>query len=443
MTAFQRRSFYGEPTYNPFERPSMPLSSLALDGVLGGGGHNDSGQQVDPLRGVVLPTAYRCISVLSTVVASCVLEEIDKTGAAEVWDTFQNLVSYTAYEISEIIVVHMAGWGNFFGRKIMLNGRLVDLVPIYPGNVSVLRIRGKKVFRVRKQHDPNDATPNVDPTGPGNSAEYEDLTEDDVFHIPFLGYDGLQGMSPIMAAQQTFGTAIASDRLAARFYSKGQQLGGIIKVKVPLAEQSQADAIKLQWASANAGVHNAGGVAVFDSETDFTPITIAPDSLQFLESRQWQSQEIARVYGVPLTMLSFNNTGYGDAIETQQIGFVSYTVRSYTDRIEQRLSREFTPRGKRVQYNLDQLMRGTLAERYAAYNTAIAGGWFQPQEARNAENMSDESGLGYFLKPTAQNGQLTNGPMTPDGAAPPQPANPALAPSPAPGADDDNEDNEK
>lgn len=447
MTAFQKRSFYGDPTYNPFERPSMPLASLALDGVLGGGSHNDSGQQVDALRGIALPTVYRCISVLSTVVASCTLEEIDKTGAAEVWDVFQNLQSYTAFEISELIVTHMAGWGNFYARKVMMGSRLIDLQPIYPGNVSVRRVRGQKIFRVRKMIDATDASPNATQVGGPNSApSYEDLTEDDVFHIPFLGYDGLQGMSPIMAAQQTVGIALASDRLAARFYRSGQQLGGIVKVKVPLAEQSQADAIKMQWQAVNGGVNNAGGVTVLDSETDFQPITIAPDSLQFIESRTWNAQELARIYGVPLTMLSFASTGYGDAIETQQIGFVSYTVRSYTDRIEQRLSREFTPRGRSVKYNLDQLMRGTLGERYTAYNLAIAGGWMQPAEARASENMTDESDLDYFLKPQALNGVLNTPPMTPNGAPPPGAALPPTAPSDpddAPDdADDDNEDSD-
>lgn len=438
MSLFQKRNaiFYGSGgNVNPFERPSMPLASLALDGVLGSGAVNDSGEQVDVLRGITNPTAYRCISVLATVVAGCTLEEIDRAGTASPWTAFENLQSFTAYEMAEIMVTHMAGWGNFFARKVTgrLSTDLVDLQPIFPGNVQVMRINGQKIFRVRKIVQPTDTTPNaVNGQYPNGGAIYEDLTEAEVFHIPFLGYDGLQGMSPVMAAAQMFGTTFAADRLAARFLGQGSQLSGIIKVKAPLEDQEQADALKLQWTAKNGGARNGGGVTVLDSETDYVPLTISPDALQFLQSRQWQMNEIARMFGVPLTMLSTDSTGYGDAIETQQVGFVTYTVRGYTDRMEQRLSREFMVRGRSVAFNLDKLMRGATQERYNSYNTAIMGGWMQPAEARANENYPVQPGLDYFQKPQANNGLAVNPPMTPGGESQEPPS------APAPDENDDN-----
>jgi phage portal protein BeeE len=254
---FQKRAFYGDPTYNPFENPSMPLSSVALDGILGGGGYNDSGERVDPVSGMAIPTAYRCIAILSTVVASCTLEEITKnTGDAVTWEVLENLISYTPFEIKEIITAHIAGWGNFFGFKVLQGSTLVDVKPIFPGNVSVLRIKGVKTFRVR--NDPN-STPNPGTPNGTSSTDYPDGPDCPIFHIPGFGFDGLQGVSPIIMASQTFGTAVAADRLAARFFSSGQQLGGILKVKVPLASQGQADAMKHQWAVSHGGVGNAGG----------------------------------------------------------------------------------------------------------------------------------------------------------------------------------------
>lgn len=433
MSMFSKRAavFTGDPAFNPFERPSMPLASLALDGILGGGGSG----AVDTVTAMGLPTVYRCVSVLSTVAASCNLQEVDRTGAAVDWQDWCNLQSYTPYEMTELMVTHMAGWGNFFALKVTgrLSTDLIDLQPIFPGNVSVMRVGGKKIFRVRtKDGDPQIAG--------GQASGYTDYDESQVFHVPFLGYDGLQGMSPLSWAAQTIGTAASADALAGRFYSKGQTLGGIIKVKVPLADQSQADAIKHQWQNSHGGLAGNGGVAVLDSETDFQPITIAPDNLQFLQSREWQAQEIARLFGVPLTMLSFGQTGYGNAIETQQIGFVSYTLRAYTDRIEQRLSREFQPRGRKVAYNLDELMRGTLTERYAAYNTAIVGGWLQPAEARASENMQAKPGLAYFQEPSAVNGVMTTPPMFPNGQAPEPPAPPAQPPAGTDNEDDNQND---
>lgn len=418
-----RRSFYGDPTYNPFERPSMPLASLALDGVLGSGQNNDSGESVDQIKGLAIPTAYRCIAILSTVVGSCTLEEISRSdGDAETWDVLENLISYTAFEIKEIATAHLAGWGNFFARKVVQAGKLVDLSPVYPGSVKVLRIRGVKTFRVRNsQDDPSPDQPNAgnwySDANAGLYTDYPDGPDCPIFHIPGFGYDGLQGISPIMMAAQAFGTTIAADRLAARFYSKGQMLGGILKVKVPLGSQGQADAMKYAWRKSHAGVGNMGDIAILDSETDFQAITIAPEALQFLQSRQWQSAEIAKMFGLPPFLVS-ETTTWGTGIAQQWQGFVTVTLRGYTDRMEQRFTRYFAKRGKYLEFELDSLMRGSMMERYQAYGQAIGWGWMNRAEARVKERMKaapPSAELEKFLEPSTMNGALADGPMAPAG----------------------------
>jgi len=280
----------------------MPLESLALDGVLGGGQNNDSGEMVDPLKGLAIPTAYRCIAILSTVVASLVLEDVQQNGDSERWPVLDGLNSYTAFEIMELIVARIAGWGNFFGKKVKdSKGTLIDLIPYPAGDVTVIKKRGVKTFRIKNRND--DGSLETNPSQP-NSASYNDILDGPdcpVFHIPGMGFDGLQGVSPILMAAQTFGTSIAADKLAARFYSRGQQLGGILKVKAPLADQNQADSIKYQWRNAHSGIRNAGDVAILDAETDFQAITIAPEALQFLQSRQWQSGKSPRCSAFRLT----------------------------------------------------------------------------------------------------------------------------------------------
>jgi HK97 family phage portal protein len=416
MTLFrsERRDVFGAGTYNPFERPSMPLASLALDGVLGAGQNNDAGEPVDVVKGIALPTAYRCIAIISTVLASLTLEEMQKNGDAERWPVLDNLTSYTAFECMEIIGARLAGWGNYYGRKVFQASRLVDLIPYPAGDVEVIRVHGRKVFRIKRRNDDGAAV------APNSSVLYEDIPDGPdcpVFHIPGLGFDGLQGVSPVTLAAQSFGTALAADRLAARFYSKGQQLGGIIKVKAPLASQSQADAIKMNWRSSHGGIRNAGDVAVLDAETDFTPITIAPEALQFLQSRQWQSWEVAKMFGIPAYMIEPSTT-WGTGIETQNIGFVAYTMRSYSDRVEQRFTREFGTRGKPLEFDLDRLLRGSAVERAQFYGQAIGWGWMNPNEARKKERMKPRAGGDEFLEPQSMNGALADGPMN----TPPNPA---------------------
>lgn len=415
MSFFRResRDFYGPGTYNPFERPSMPLASLALDGVLGTGKNNDSGEPVDPVKGLGVPTAYRCIAILSTVVASLVLEEVQQNGDSDRWPVLDNLSSYTAFEVMELIVARLAGWGDFFGRKTMARGKLVDLTPYPAGDVKVIRKRGVKTFRIKNRND--DGTLRADPSTP-NQATFTDVPDGPdcpVFHIPGFGFDGLQGLSPVMLAAQTFGTTLAADKLAARFYSRGQQLGGVLKVKAPLADQNQADAIKYSWRNAHSGIRNAGDVAILDAETDFQPITIAPEALQFLQSREWQSWEVAKMFGIPAYMVQPNST-WGTGIEQQNIGFVTYTIRSYSDRIEQRFTRDFASRGTLLEFDLDRLMRGSMVERFQAYGQGIGWGWLTRAEVRVKERMKPldpKFGLDEPLRPTVMNGALADGPM--------------------------------
>jgi HK97 family phage portal protein len=310
----------------------------------------------------------------------------------------------------EIVGARLAGWGNYFSKKIMQTGRLVDLVPYPAGDVDVIRVQGRKTFRIRRRN--SDGTLATSPAMP-NSAVYDDITDGPdcpVFHIPGLGFDGLQGVSPITLAAQSFGTAIAADRLAARFYSRGQQLGGILKVKAPLANQSQADVIKRNWRNSHGGIQNAGDIAVLDAETDFTPITIEPDALQFLESRQWQAWEVAKMFGIPAYMIEPSTT-WGNGIEAQNLGFVAYTMRSYSDRVEQRFTREFGIRGKPLEFDLEGLLRGSTVERYQAYGQAIGWGWMNPNEARKKERMKPRPGGDEFLQPQSMNGALADGPM--------------------------------
>lgn len=413
MTLFNTRSFTGNGSFNPFERPSMPLASLALDGILGSGS-GGAGESVEPMDGLAIPTAYRCVAIISTLVATCTVEVISKNGDADRWDVLDNLLSYTAFEIQEILAAHLAGWGNFCARKIKsLTGTLIDLQPIDPADVHILRIRGKKIFRIKKRDA--DGKLLMDASQP-NRGITEDLTEAEIFHIPGFGFDGLKGVSPILMAGRMFGTTIAADKLAGRFYSHGQQLSGIIKVKAPLANQSQADGIKHNWNSNHSGVGNAGGVAVLDAETDFQNITISPNALQFLESRQWQASEVAKMLGIPPFMIS-EQTTWGTGIEQQWQGFVTMTLRSYTDRTEQRFTREFLPRGKYAEFDLDRLMRGSMMERYQAYGQGIGWGWITRAEVRAKERMKKIPGLDKPLEPQSMNGALADGPMMPGNTA--------------------------
>lgn len=380
----------GSPTYNPFENPSLPLASVGLEGVFGSR-NNDSGEDVTVNRATTLPVVYRCISVISTVVAQCQLRVYklpnQKPVRFPLFEAGNKTTTYTPYELWQLAMAQRAAYGNAFVHKVRENDLIVDLRPLNPAAVEVkLDDEGNKIFKI-KQRD--------------NS--YVTLSTYEVMHIPGMGYDGLRGFSPIELAAQSIGISLAGDRLAARFYAQGSQLGGIIKVKAPLTSQTQAEGIKARWMNKNSGLQHSGEVAVLDAETDFQSVTIPPDQLQFLESRRWGTTEIARLFGLPPHIVGDveKSTSWGTGIEQQNIGMVTYTIADYTTSAEQRATREIVgTNGQYAEFDLSRLMRGSMQERFEAYQTAANSGWVTGNEIRDWENMPPMAHLNEpFISP--------------------------------------------
>lgn len=411
-TISERRDAFG--VHNPFENPTVPLSSVGLDDIFGGVSRSDSGITVTQDSALAIPTFWRCIGLMSTVIASCPIRTYQNPGKKEVFpellDPANDTMMYTQFNLWELVVSHLGCWGNAYVLKVRRSGLpggdprylnkghplasdIVDLRPINPDRVKVKLKDGNKIFLVQR----------LDKHGvPDNNQEPFVWTDWEIMHVQGLGVDGLVGLDPVRLAMRTLGTSIAADKLAAKFFNKGTLLTGVINVKAPLASQEQADEIRRRWIQKNGGLDATAEVAVLDAETAFQPLTIPPDSLQFLESRRWQTTEIARMFGIPPHLVGDveKSTSWGTGIEQQNVGFISYTVSGYTSRIEQTVTREIVKtRKKYASFDLDRLMRGDMAERFTAYGNAIQNGWMNRNEVRAKEDMQPAAGLNDYLMP--------------------------------------------
>lgn len=403
MSLFQeQRDAFGQGTYNPFENPAVPLASVGLDQVFGNLSSTDAGESVTEEKAFCLPIFWRCVQLMTTVIAGCPIRTWDGPDRTEVFPRILQINNpntlYTQYELWELITAHLCTWGNAYVRKVRNTmDTIVDLRPINPMLVTVkLDDGGNKIFEVKRVRKNG----TIDPL-----AKPEVLTTFECMHIPGMGYDGLKGLAPVQLAKRTLGTAMAGDKLAAKFFSKGTILSGVVKIEAPLASQEQADKIRNKWLMRHSGTGHAAEVAVLDAGAEFQPLTIPPDSLQFLESRRWETTEIARWFGIPPHLVGDveKSTSWGTGIEQQNTGFVSYTVSGWTRRMEQRVTREITGGTKNPnvysEFDLDRLLRGDQAERYAAYTAGINGGWLLRNEARAAENKPAIPGLDEPLMP--------------------------------------------
>jgi HK97 family phage portal protein len=211
---------------SPFNNPAIPLSAIGSDNTLFSLlGDVDSGEPVTINTALALPIVFRCVGLLSTVVASCpllVTSSANHPVMVPALDAGNPATMYTSFELWELVTVHLGLWGNAYVLKVREpgTGRIIDLRPISPGRVQVkLDDEGNKIFEIDR------LSANGQDTG-----QKITLTTYEVMHIPGMGFDGLAGLSPIMQAKQTFGTARAGDRLAARFFKSGSHLSGYLQV---------------------------------------------------------------------------------------------------------------------------------------------------------------------------------------------------------------------
>jgi HK97 family phage portal protein len=222
-----------------------------------------------------------------------------------------------------------------------------------------------------------------------------------VLHIPGLGFDGLVGYSPIAMAKNAIGMAIACEEYGAKFFANGAAPSGVLEHPGTLKDPGR---VRESWQATFGGSSNAQKVAVLEEGMKYTPISISPEQAQFLETRKFQIDEIARIFRVPPHMIgdleksSFNN------IEQQSLEFVKYTLDPWVSRWEQAMSRALlTPEEKKkyfFKFNVDGLMRGDYQSRMQGYATARQNGWMSANDIRELENLDkipDEDGGDLYL----------------------------------------------
>ena len=162
------------------------------------------------------------------------------------------------------------------------------------------------------------------------------LRPSNVLHIPGLGFDGLVGYSPIAMAKNAIGLAIATEEYGAKFFANGAAPSGVLEHPGTIKDPSR---VREAWQSQFGGSSNSGKVAVLEEGMKYTPISISPEQAQFLETRKFQINEIARIFRVPPHMVGDLEKSSFSNIEQQSLEFVKYTLDPWVTRWEQSMSR--------------------------------------------------------------------------------------------------------
>ena len=380
-------------------------------------GSTASGKRVNARSAMQMTAVYSCVRILSEAVAGLPLQFYrynDNGGKEKAVDHPLYFLLHdepnpemTSFVFRETLMTHLLLWGNAYSQ-IIRNGKgeSVALYPLMPDRMTVDRDEHGRLYYEYLVYDGDDVDGRTG-TDPKANGKIVRLHPADVLHIPGLGFDGLVGYSPIAMAKNAIGLAIAAEEYGSKFYANGAAPSGVLEHPGILKDPSR---VRESWQSTFGGSSNANKVAVLEEGMKYTPISIAPNEAQFLETRKFQIDEIARIFRVPPHMVGDLEKSSFSNIEQQSLEFVKYTLDPWVARWEQSMVRALlTPEEKKryfFKFNVDGLLRGDYQSRMNGYATARQNGWMSANDIRELENMDRiPEGLGGDL-------YLINGNMT-------------------------------
>lgn len=353
-------------------------------------GGSSAGKNVNERSAMQMTAVYSCVRILAEAVAGLPLHlyRYKEDGGKEraIDNNLYHLLhdepnkEMSSFIFRETLMTHLLLWGNAYAQ-IIRNGKgeVVALYPLMPNKMQVDRDENGELYYIYTRS--SDEAKTMD-----GVTVY--LTPRDVLHIPGLGFDGLVGYSPIAMAKNAIGLAIATEEYGAKFFANGAAPSGVLEHPGTIKDPSR---LRENWNSTFGGSANSGKVAVLEEGMKYTPISISPEQAQFLETRKFQIDEIARIFRVPPHMVGDLEKSSFSNIEQQSLEFVKYTLDPWVIRWEQSLSRALLNDDEKRKYffkfNLEGLLRGDYESRMSGYAVARQNGWMSANDIRELENM--------------------------------------------------------
>ncbi|URZ02059.1 hypothetical protein CLAUR_020560 [Clostridium felsineum] len=373
-------------------------------------GSTTSGKTVNERTAMQTTAVYACVRILAEAIAGLPLhvyryrmdggkERIPQHPLYYLLHNEPN-PEMTSFVFRETLMSHLLLWGNAYAQ-VVRNGRgqAVALYPLLPSKMEVSRAaNGELIYTYYRDYDENGLNP---------KGGYITLRKDDVLHIPGLGFDGLIGYSPIAMAKNAIGMSLATEEYGAAFFANGANPGGVLEHPGVIKDIQR---VKDSWNSAYQGSANAHRVAVLEEGMKFQAIGIPPEQAQFLETRKFQINEIARIFRVPPHMVGDLEKSSFSNIEQQSLEFVKYTLDPWVVRWEQSLQQSLILPSEKsslfIKFNLDGLLRGDYQSRMNGYAVGRQNGWMSANDIRELEDMNripaEEGGDLYLV-----NGNMT------------------------------------
>jgi HK97 family phage portal protein len=281
------------------------------------------------------------------------------------------------------VLVSLMVDGNSFTRVYRDRaGEIVNLIVLDPQTVEIKRnALGRKMFIV--------------------TGEEKTLSSDEIVHITDLLEPGaLRGVSRVTKLSNALGVASALQSYAATFFGSGASTNGVIEFPGPILTSEQAKTLQEGFDSRHKGWRKAHKTGILSGGATYKQTTVPNDSAQFLESRRFAVEEIARAFNIPLHLLGVPDTASYASVEQNAIQFVTHTLRPYVEKIEWAYTR-LLPTPAYIKFNVNGLMRGDFQTRIQAYSVGSQAGFLSVNDIRRMEDMRSVEGGDAYRVPLA------------------------------------------
>lgn len=364
-----------------------------------------SGAKISPSTAIRLTAVYCAVKILSEGIASLPLMLYQRQGDFSKEKKLDHFLApllliqpnryQTAFEFKEVMSIHLLLRGNAYAQIIPTReGGISQLIPLDPDAMMVEQTPQGNLLYNYKRPD-------------GTTRQFKHWQ---IMHLKSFSLNGMTGSSPITLCREAIGLARAAEDYGARFYENDSTPGGILehpsKVDAKVHER-----LKKSWEEVHRGSNKSHRVAILEEGMTWKPISISAKDAQFLEARQFQVEEIARIFNLPPHFLKDLRFATYTNIENQDISFLKHSLRPWLVRWEQTVQKDLISlvSDERIpgtempalfsEFKVDALLRGDNKTRNQSYAIGIQFGWLSINDVRAMENMNPIEGGDIHLAP--------------------------------------------
>lgn len=280
---------------------------------------------------------------------------------------------YTSFSFFERIITDACLLGNGYAIIVRQGIKPIELRLIDPSTVQVVfDEEGNHYYKIN-----------------ANNGESILLFPSDIIHITgsILAGNCVQGLSPLELFSETLGINIAKTRYSSQFFQNGAMLNGYLQSDQTLNAEA-AKRLASSWSNRFSGVNNSSKTPVLENGLKYVPIQNTLKEALLVEISKISVEEVSRIFGIPLSLLSVDQKSTFNNVEQQNRFFISYTLKSWISRIEAELNKKLLSNpSEKIEFDFSALQKADVDSQARIIDSYMKWGIITINEARKMQGL--------------------------------------------------------